>query len=636
MRRIFSAILFLLPFCATAGPGDTTFVQAHNNKWLDYYNNFDTVASFPSGTTSYRKVLMTFTLGKYQCPGNPQYCGDWDYTVHTYLMTPTGDTVELGRLITPYASSSYPRTPLTWKQRYTFDVTDYAPLLKNNATIRIKYSGYSGGFTANVRFAFIEGTPVRNVTGVKALWNGDFSYGHGTPIDTRIAAVSQTPPTGTQASALKFLITGHGFDNSQCSEFCSKNYTVLQNGTAFATRAIWRADCGLNHLYPQSGTWIYDRGNWCPGDQVAVHSYALPSTSSSSVDVDFEPHTSTGSSLASYSVYGGLVHYGAFNKMVDASIDDIITPSNHEQHFRQNPTCNTPMIRVSNGGSTPLTAITFQYGVNGGAMTSYTWNGTLAPLRDTVVTLPRLPEFRTLTGNANTFSVRIMQANNATDADSTNNRMTSTFTAIPTWTPGLRIVMKSNNVGGETGWKIFSSDGTLMASETGPAAATVYTDTVQLQPGCYRMEVSDAGCDGLAWWANPAAGTGNLNVYRLGGTPLTLTGYFGGDFGCGFTQYFTVAGTEASVQEVGSGSHAAMQAVPNPASSSVQLVLSGLDDFKGTLVAVDALGRIVHSAAVTASETTLDVSQWPVGVYTLTFRTTDGRGKLNAGVVVTR
>jgi hypothetical protein len=551
-------------------------------------------------------------------------------------MTPAGDTVELGRLITPYANSSYPRTPLTWKQRYTFDVTDYAPLLKNGATVRIKYSGYSGGFTANVRFAFIEGTPVRNVTSIRALWNGDYSYGHGTPIDTRIAGVFQTPPTGTQSSEMKFLITGHGFDNAQCSEFCSKNYTVLQNGAAFATRAIWRADCGLNHLYPQSGTWVYDRGNWCPGDQVATHSFVLPSASASSVDVNFDPHTSTGSSLASYTVSGSLVHYAGFNKAVDASLDDIISPSNHEQHFRQNPTCNTPMVRVSNAGSTAIASMTFEYGVNGGTMTTYIWNGMLGSLRDTIISLPRLPEFRNLTGNANTFTVRILQANNAADADATNNQMTSTFTAMPTWTPGLRVQFKSNNMAGETAWKIFASNGTQIAAQSAPAANTTYNDTVQLQPGCYRFEVTDGGCDGLNWWANPSAGNGFLNIYRLGSTPITITPYYGGDFGCGFTQYFTVAGTEASVRDVTSGANAAMQAFPNPASSTLQLVLSGLQEVKGTLVATDALGRRMYVASLATSDISIDVSRWPAGVYAFTYLQADGRGKLNAGVVVTR
>ena len=101
---------------AQAAPGDTTWVQAHNGKWLDYFNNFDTTVNFPNGTTKYRKIIMVFTLGKYACPGTPTYCSDWDYTVQTYAMNKLGDTVELGRLITPYGKGA--RMPASWSQPY--------------------------------------------------------------------------------------------------------------------------------------------------------------------------------------------------------------------------------------------------------------------------------------------------------------------------------------------------------------------------------------------------------------------------------------------------------------------------------------------------------------------------------------
>ena len=98
-----------------ANPGDTTWVQA-NNVQLDWYNNFDTTISFPDGNVSYRKILMVFTLGQYNCPSGSQYCHQWDYDVHNYIMTPAGDTVELSRLITPFATSGWSRFGPTWKQ----------------------------------------------------------------------------------------------------------------------------------------------------------------------------------------------------------------------------------------------------------------------------------------------------------------------------------------------------------------------------------------------------------------------------------------------------------------------------------------------------------------------------------------
>ncbi len=58
----------------------------------------------------------------------------------------------------------------------------------------------------------------------------------------------------------KFTPTGHGFVNAlNCAEFCEKNYTVKAFDTAWATQAMWHDDCGLNPIYPQGGTWLYDR-----------------------------------------------------------------------------------------------------------------------------------------------------------------------------------------------------------------------------------------------------------------------------------------------------------------------------------------------------------------------------------------
>src|SRR6185437_3426192 len=142
MKKIILTIITALSVSLYAAPGDTTWVQA-NIVHLNNYNNFDTAVAFPNGSTSYRKILMMFTLGEYNCPTGSQYCHQWDYTVTNYVMTKT-DTVELSRFITPYANTGVPRFPSTWKQRYIYDVSDFYTLLKDSAKIRINYSGYSG------------------------------------------------------------------------------------------------------------------------------------------------------------------------------------------------------------------------------------------------------------------------------------------------------------------------------------------------------------------------------------------------------------------------------------------------------------------------------------------------------------
>ena len=204
------ALIFLSALSLSAAPGDTTWVQAHNDKRLDQWAaNFDSTVTFPDGSVSYRKIIMVFTLGKYVCGVTP--CSDWDYTVQTKIMTPGGDTLELGRLITPYANSA--RMTANWRGVYNFDVTDYYHQLKNTATVRVHYSGYSGGFTANVKFAFIEGTRPRDVVGITPIWKNSYNYGHGpVAINNALANVNLTAPSGTVSAESKFTITGHGGD----------------------------------------------------------------------------------------------------------------------------------------------------------------------------------------------------------------------------------------------------------------------------------------------------------------------------------------------------------------------------------------------------------------------------------------
>src|SRR5690606_8075792 len=117
------------------------------------------------------------------------------------------DTLELGRFITPYSGDGWPRISAGWKQRYTFDVTDMYNQLKDSATVRIGYSGYSWGFTGNIKFEFIEGTPPRDVLGAERLWGRSYPYGKTPSINDLIDAKNRTAPANTQFAELAFTVS---------------------------------------------------------------------------------------------------------------------------------------------------------------------------------------------------------------------------------------------------------------------------------------------------------------------------------------------------------------------------------------------------------------------------------------------
>ncbi len=650
MKKYFFLVVaaLFMQLSLQAAVGDTTWVQANITN-LEYYGNYDTVANFPAPGTTYRKVYMIFTLGKHTCPGytygtgSVPWCGDWDYTVLNYLMTPGGDTLELARFITPYANGSAPRTPYTWTQQYVYDVTDYAYLLHDAATMRILYSGYSGGFTANVKFAFIEGTPDRNVTKVRRLWYGSFNYGDTTHLDsfninTHFTTRTDTVPTGTVTTDLKFLVTGHGSDANGCCEFAPHNYQVKLNGTSVATKSIWREDCGLNELYPQSGTWLYLRGNWCPGALVYPNFHNLPGLTEGSpfdVSLQFDPYVGGGS----YTTEAHIMYYGAMNKMMDASIDDIIAPSNDQNHYRENPISNNPIIHVKNTGATAIDSIRFSYAVVGYPSQTYTWVGNLASLQETDVNLPGLSAFGVISGTSGTYSFtcNITAVNGAADNDASNNAMSSSFVTAPVWPSKLKVMMKTSNVNSysnptiaQTSWVIYDkTTNAIVRQRSGCALATVYNDTVELDKGFYRIALYDSAYDdgnyfGLNWWALSGSGytPGYFNVRPIPGSVLPMHGYymsgqFNNDFGQGYTQDFYVA-TTAGVETV-RGNIASLEAYPNPAQGMVSVDIAGVQNAKGTIELTDMAGRVVLAEKCKDAHNELDVAQVANGVYLLTY-----------------
>ncbi|MBS1783550.1 MAG: T9SS type A sorting domain-containing protein [Bacteroidetes bacterium] len=639
MKKLFLCLLTLAAtyLNAQAAPGDTTWVQAQNGIWLNYYNNFDTTIAFPNGNTSYRRVYMYFTLGKYACPGSPQYCADWDYTVQTFLMTPGGDTVELGRLITPYANSS--RMTSTWKGVYAYDVTDFYPILKNNATVRIHYSGYSGGFTADVKFAFIEGTPARNVVGGKRIWKNSYNYGWGsTDINTALGNVSLTAPSNAQFAEARFTITGHGGDQQNCAEFCPNTYTMNLNNNQLVQQNFWRADCGSNNYYPQNGTWVFNRAGWCPGDKVLPYSHPLTGVTANSnfqLNVNFPAYTSNPSSSGSQAIYtieGDVIYYGAFNHTLDASLDDIMAPTDNQQYFRMNPLTGKPTIKVKNTGSATITSLNIVYGVVGSYLPNYYWTGSIAPLETKEITLPEPWGLRVASGTGNTFSAQIVAVNGTADEDNSNNLLTSTFTAAPVWTTQIRVSLRTNgsvsNGVSETSWKIYDLDNNIVAQRTNNTVNTTYDDTLKLGPAVYRLEVSDAGCDGVNWWMypyyNPNPGVGYVQIRNIGSFALIpLKGYFNGDFGCGFTQYFrTDWTTSIATPEM---ENATIEAFPSPAQQKVTVSINGVNSIDGLVNIVDMSGRTMMQQKVSKATTELDISALANGVYSMIYDYSGGR-----------
>ena len=82
------------------------------------------------------------------------------------------ENYELARVITPYGSM----LSNNWNFTSIFDITDFAPILKDSVEIRCHYSGWSSGFSATLDFEFIEGTPARDVIKIDNIYSGGYNY----------------------------------------------------------------------------------------------------------------------------------------------------------------------------------------------------------------------------------------------------------------------------------------------------------------------------------------------------------------------------------------------------------------------------------------------------------------------------
>lgn len=628
IRKFLLVLLFAEFFnlSSFANPGDTTWVTVYNLRKLTQYGNIDTTAIFPTGKT-YRKIRLHYILGRYLCPGNPQYCGSWDYTTQIFARPANNDSVEIAKVITPYASDWYSKNK---SHDFVIDVTDYSSVLQGTTGMRFDYEGYSWGFTITLKLEFIEGTPAMEAVKVKNIYSGYFPFGNSTnPIENYLVPKTFSYTAPTDRVFVKNSISGHGADNQNCAEFCNKYYALHLNSTQIATRQLWRNDCGENHVYPQTGTWVYDRGNWCPGAVVWPIYHDLTSLTSANtpftVNIDMQPYS--GSGTAGYNYESQLIHYKAPAHNLDVSIEDIVAPNKDENYFRNNPRCSNPIIKIKNTGTDTVKSVIFSYGVSGGTVLTHTWTGSLAFLQETEAVLP--PSLPVLSNTVNaTFEVSVTAVNGTTgDDDLFNNIYRSTFVPTSIFPENLVVRFMTNNVSGENLWTLYDEYDTPLVSNSPLSNATVHRDTILgLPPGCYKFHIEDYGCNGIGWWAAPSAGNGALR-FESAVTPNGLIYNFPIDFGCSFTKYFRVV---APGSTVGLNSLTEMSNIievfPNPAADQVFIKLDLSHSQNVNYVITDVNGRIVREKTLTNTQVayeTISISDLSAGIYLVQVRLAD-------------
>jgi hypothetical protein len=541
-------VAFVFVFCAgVSAQVDTIHVISHNKTKVvtdpsKGYNAYPKWAVFPSRKIDYRKVVLYV---KYQCPDS-QHCGEWDYIDNVFLRRVGGAAtssrnIEIARLISPYGW----RFDSTWSFTWHVDVTDFAFLLHDSVEVEFNHDGYESntdrGWVITLDFRIIEGKPAMQCLGMDSLWYGRIDYGDSSkPIDSVLHRIVFTNKFDADLVRLRILQTGHGMDDSEnCAEFCSKWRKVFFDDSLVNQKQIWRT-CGDNPLYPQAGTWLFNRAGWCPGSMVQpdVYDYPIKGKSSHTVYIEMEPYINRSKPTANYHISAYLFYYKKPWAENDVSIEEIIIPSTDDEYSRLNPAPGKALIVIKNNGQLPLTSVAVINGVEGFLEPLwYEWTGHLAHQQSTEIALTSSAE---AADRDEHFYVGVKAPNGKPDQFPQDNTMKSQPRRLPVYGSRLILAFLSNNDSTSNSYLLYCPTGVVIVGRPTEwrRPRTLYRDTLMLEPGCHTLVVSDTAGDGLDFWANPEAGYGYVRLLDINDHLLKA---FNSDFGSGIYHAFLVS-----------------------------------------------------------------------------------------------
>jgi hypothetical protein len=468
--------------------------------------------------------------------------------------------IQLMSFVTPYGINlDLGPEGKTW----TFDVSDFEPILKGNKRMTVEAGG-QWMEDMDIQFLFIVGTPPRKVLNYQNIWRVQ-SRGYAQILSNQFfpPVEFKLDPTASQYK-IRSVISGHG----QEGEFIPRNHYINIDGAA--EEFIWEVwmECAENPVYPQGGTWIYDRAGWCPGFPTMVSEFELEDLANpgEEIKIDYGMYTAAGSS--NYWVSNALVSYDEPSFDLDASVIDVIAPTDKVEYSRLNAVCANPIVTIQNTGKNELESLLIEYWINDGEKASFTWEGSLDFLEKEDINLPSPKSlWMSASSSDNTFHVSISQANGASDEYALNNLYNTKFD-MPDLLPDEIVVwFKTNNAAFESRYDLYDDAGNKIFSRSGMSNNTNYRDTFDLSGVCHSLVIKDSGDDGIDFWANND-GLGFVRVTTLDGEILH---YVEGDFGDSYIYNFSVDPTVGIKEQV--TEHKGLKLYPNPATN--RLIVEG-------------------------------------------------------------
>lgn len=539
--------------------------------------------------------------------------------------------VEIGRFITPYGIQ-FDLGPggFTW----IYDVTDYQMYLRDTVDL----AAHNTQELIDLKFAFVEGIPPRDVYDRRPIWSDWRSYNYGN-LDNDIDLQATQVVLSDTASMFKVKtrFSGHGqVGSAACCEWKSNYHKISVDGVERFNWEIWEETaCGDNPNVSQGGTWPYAREGWCPGDLVREYDHDLTPfvTPGDTVTFDYDitdvnpsdPQQAGGN----YVVAMDLISYSAPNFQNDAAIIDIYNPNSWEYYSKWNPSCQNPRVVLQNTGADTLTSCRIYVWVDWNHKVYYDWTGSLAFLEKEIVEIPILDyTFWYDYSGTGTFTAHVMYLNQDWNLDqyNPNNEKTVQYEAPESINGPFIVWFNTNNKAFENKWHLMDSEGNIIFERLSLANSTLYKDTFDLAPGCYSILLEDSDNDGISfWYSNQTEGeTAGTFAIKLVGGPIIE--YFERDFG-NYHQYNFTIGYDLGVDDLGDLEEE-LVVYPNPNDGSFDVEISGNIDHDAHLFIYDIMGREVYqgkmNAKVDFASAKVELPQLPAGHYLIKVQTKNG------------
>lgn len=609
-------------FIAVDARPNISFVSGEYTKDIATNSIIDTVENVAKTITEYGLVGTDIEVedvsSAWEAKPEPLYAEDGTL-LDSYDVNADG-TIEIGSLdyfrkfpsrfeimsfVTPYGIYlDLGEEGKTW----TFDVTDFAPILKGKKRMYLTLGGQNQE-EMDIKFVYIKGTPPREVMDIRQIWRSGRSTNNAQILsDAVFAPVDYKLDDNGAFFKIRTAITGHG----QEGEFVPRYHQVKVNGETEFNWQVWK-ECADNPVYPQGGTWIYDRAGWCPGAPTDVHHYDITDMVNPGdvVNLDYTMFQATGDSR--YIVNHQLVTYGAANFENDARLADVIRPTNKVEYARVNPVCNAPVVVIENTGSNMLTSATITYYVHGGNALTYEWTGALGFLEREEVELP-LPDMSFWAGSGQAkFIAEVSNPNGVADEYSNNDVYTSIFD-LPDFVTNDELVIwtSANNYGSQNSFRVKDFEQNVILSREEMESNGFYLDTLNVADGCYTLEIDDTGDNGMEFWAQPAQGSGSLTMLTLDGELIKT---IDPDFGR-FVRYSFVKGQFTNLDRVESKLDFEIFPNPNNGIFAVAITIDRPEDLE--LMVLDMTGKTVFTKSAeqfSSGVLNVDLSSLAEGMY---------------------